>query len=108
MDYEVPVPSLGRGCRAADKRALAGDQSKYGDDDIRRSDQSGPRAHARVDTAECVGVASRTVSKSEELAQVAERICGIEEAVLGPVSVGTRLLGGIERECDGRGVAEVH
>ena len=97
MDYEVPVPSLGRGCRAAGQRALAGDHTEFGNDDLRRGDQSGPRAYARVDTAECVGVPSRTVSERKELAQAAERIWCAEEEVLGATLVGPRLLGCLER-----------
>ncbi len=68
VDYEVPVPGLGRGRRAAGQRALAGDCSESGDDDLRWGHQSGPRAFARIDPAASVGVPSRTISEGKELA----------------------------------------
>ena len=68
VDYEVAVPSLGRGRRAADQRALAGDCSESGDDDIRWGHQSGPRAFARIDPAASVGVPSRTISERKDFA----------------------------------------
>src|ERR1017187_2176358 len=108
MDYEVSVRGAGRGCRAAGEGALTRDRAESGDDDLRRGDQSGSRAFADLDTAECVGVAGGTVSEGQEFAQAAERICGAEDAVLGPTSVGPGLLGCLERERDRRGVEEVH
>ena len=50
VDYEVPVPGLGRARGAAGQRTLAGDCSESGDDDLRWGDQSGARAYARIDT----------------------------------------------------------
>jgi hypothetical protein len=35
VDYEVPVPGLGRGCWAAGQRVLAGDRPEFGDGDLR-------------------------------------------------------------------------
>ena len=64
----VPVPGFGRGRRAAGPRALAGDRSQSGDDDLRWGYQSRPRACARIDTAARVGVASRTIYEEKELA----------------------------------------
>src|ERR1017187_10971186 len=72
MDYEVSVRGAGRGCRAAGEGALTRDRAESGDDDLRRGDQSGSRAFADLDTAECVGVAGGTVSEGQEFAQAAE------------------------------------
>ena len=97
VDYEIVVPSLGRGCRIAGQRGLAGYHTESGNDELRQGDQSGPRAYARVDTAECVDVPSRTGSERKQLAQAAERIWCVKEEVLGSTLVGPRLLGYFDR-----------
>ena len=67
VDYEVPVSGFGRGRRAAGQRALAGDRSEAGDDDLHWGDQSGTRASARIDSATSVGVPSRAICEGKEL-----------------------------------------
>ncbi len=86
----------------------ARDCAEPGDDDPRRSDQSGSRAHAGVDTSQSIGVEGGAVPEGEELAQVALGICLTAEAILGPAFVGARILGCFKRQRHRRHVAEIY
>lgn len=100
MDYEVPLPGFGRRCRAASTRIAERDIAEHGVDDLRRSDQPRSCAYADRDTAECIGIESSAVSEGKEFAQITIGISGAKEEILGAASVGKRVLGLIERECD--------
>ena len=101
--YPVLVGDVGAG-----QRALAGDRSESGDDDLRWGDQSGPCACARVDTAAGVGVPSRTIPKGKSSHRLLSEFGAMRKRYWGPASLGTGLLGGVERERDRRGMAKIH
>ena len=88
MDDEVPLSGIGWRCRGADAGVASGDIAKSGDDDLRRSDQPGPCAHADRDTAACIGVEGGAIFEGKEFAPVVVGICEFEETVLGAASVG--------------------
>ena len=101
MDDEVSISGTGRGCRSTVPGVAAGDRAEQGDGDLRGLDQPGSRAHADRDTAADIGIEGGAVSEGEELTQAADGVSDVAEAILGPASVGARLLGGNERERDG-------
>ena len=57
-----------------------------------------PRAYASVDSSEFVGVTSGAVSEGTEFPQVAERVRGTAQALLGPALTGKRILGRQQRQ----------
>ena len=79
----------------------ARDCPKQGDGDLRRVSQ--PRSHPSTDwdPAAVVGIEGGAVSERKELAQTAVRIREPEKAILGSASMGSRILGGDQRERDG-------
>jgi len=108
VDNEVSVSGAGGGCGGAGAGVAAGDIAKPGDVDLCWGNQSRSCAHADWDSAAFVGIEGGAVSEGEEFAPDVVGVSGAEEAVLGPASMGSRVLGSDERECDGRSVEEVH
>ncbi len=101
VDYEVPVSGAGGGCWAEDEGVAEGDMSQHGIDDLCGGGEPGLCAHADRDTAAHIGIEGGAIPEGEEFAQVACGVSGSEEEILGAAFVGERVLGGVERECDG-------
>ena len=89
-------------------RAAARDSDEQGDEDLCGIDQPGSCAYADQYSATDIGVASGAVSEREEFTPVADGVPGIEKEILGTASVGQRILGSFEWECDRRGVEGIH
>ena len=81
-------------------RIAAGYRQEQGDADLRRVDQSRPRTYADLDSAPIVCVPSGAVSEGQELPPTIDGVSEPEEKILGPTSLGERLLGGIKRQRD--------
>ena len=62
-------------------------------DELRRGDQSGSRAHAHRDTTASVGIEGGTVSEGEELASDALGVSGPCASATGASSCGVRAIG---------------
>ena len=99
MDYEISFFCAERRRGAAVSGAVARNCAEPGDENPRRRDQSGPRAHAGVDTSQSVGVEGGAVLEGEKFTQAAVGICLVAEAILGPAFVGAGVLGGFKRQC---------
>ena len=85
---EVPVQgSSGRGC-GADAGLVAADLPGPGSGDCARCGVSGPRAYAGERAAAAGSGQAGAVSEGAVEPDVAGRVSAIEEAVLGPASVG--------------------
>src|SRR5271165_4625554 len=108
VDHKVPISCAGRRRRATGAGVAAGNRAGARDDHLRWSDQSRPCAYADRDTAASVAVSGGAVSQGEEFAQIAVGISITSQTVLGSASVGSGLLGGDERQRDGRGVEEIY
>ena len=76
------------------------DCAKQGDAGLRGLDQPRPRPYADRDPALVVGFKGGTVSQGQEFAQIADGVCGVKKALLGPAFVGEGILGRVERERD--------
>ncbi len=101
MDNEVSVSSAGRGCGAELPRIAPRGCDEQRDDHLCGLDQPGSCAYADWNTATAIGIESSAVPEGQELASIVNGVQGTEETLLGPTLVGSRLLGGIERECNG-------
>ena len=108
VDYEVPVSRVGGRHWIASEGVDTGDRAESGNEDLCRCDQPGPRAHADRNTAADIRIEGGAKFEGKELAQDVVGISEFEEAVLGATFVGERILGSQQRECDRRGVEEVH
>jgi hypothetical protein len=98
VDHEISFPCAGRRRRAEGSEVAAGDSAGSRDDDLCGVDQSRPRAHAHWNTAAFVSVARSPVPQREEFAQASIGISIASELILGPASLGARVLGGDERQ----------
>jgi hypothetical protein len=100
MDDEVSVSGTGRRYRASLSRVAAGDSDEQGDEDLCWINQPGSCAYANRHTAADIGIAGGAVSLGEEFTPAADGVPSITKEVLGSASVGQRVLGSIEWECD--------
>ena len=98
VDHKVSISCAGRRRRAAGAGVAAGDRAGARDDHLRWVDQSRPRAYADRDTAASIGVSGGAVPQGEEFAQTSLGISVASQAVLGPASLGSGLLGRDERQ----------
>ena len=101
MDNEVSVSGTGRRYRATVSRVAARDSDEQGDDDLCGINQPGSCTYANQYSSSVISVASGAVSEREEFTPAAVGVSGIAKEILGTASVGQRILGSIEWQCDG-------
>jgi hypothetical protein len=99
---EVSLPGVDRGYRDSDTGRDPADLHGSGDQDSQRACEPRPRASVRIVPAGAVGVADDAIRQGQEQPRVAERVFGIEAAVLGPAPLGAGLLLRLVGHGDGR------
>ena len=108
VDDEVSISGTRWGSRATLPGVAERDSDEQGNADLCRQHQPRPRAYADRDTAAALGIESGAISEGKEFAPIAIGVQAVKEALLGSASMGQGLLGGNQRQCDGRSMERVH